>query len=94
MEEITSHGFDEHIRKSLLNSGHGFDTDKLNHARSIFDHALVASQHTTLKKGHFDDALRRMEEHPDWKRLTEHQQEAFVSTLKKNLKIADSEPTD
>jgi len=89
MEEITSHGFDEHVRKSLLNSGHDFNTEKLDRVRSIFDHALVASKHTTLKKGHFDDTLRHMEEHPEWKRLTENQREAFVSTIKKNLNITD-----
>ena len=89
MEEITSHGFDEHVRKSLLHGGHDFTTEKLDRVRSIFDHALVASKHTTLKKEHFDDTLRHMEEHPEWKRLTENQREAFVSTMRNNLKIKE-----
>ncbi len=91
MEKITSHGFDDHIRSSLLHSGREFDIDKLNHARNIFDSALVKSGHTELKKGHFDEALRHMEEHPDWHRLTPKQQETFVSTMRSALNIPNSE---
>lgn len=89
MEEITSHGFNEHIREHLLNSGHGFDTEKLNHLQNAFNHALVTSKQTVLKKEHFDDAIRRMEEHDDWKRLTPGQQETAISAFKKVLKIND-----
>jgi len=92
MEEITSHGFDSHIRSSLLHSGHEFNTEKLDRVRNAFNHALVESKHTTLKKEHFDDALERMESHPDWNRLTEGQRNAVVSTFKKHLRIED-EPT-
>lgn len=94
MSVITSHGFDKHIRKSLLNSGHNFTTEKLNHARNIFDHALVDSNHTVLKREHFDDALRRMEGHAEWKRLTEGQRDAFVSTMRSHLKIKEPPAAD
>lgn len=90
MEKITSHGFDEHIRASLLHSGHNFDTEKLNRVRNIFDHALVTSERHELKREHFDEALRNMEEHPEWEHLTEGQREAVVKTFKKHLNIADS----
>jgi hypothetical protein len=93
MQEITPHGFDQHIRKSLLLSGHEFTHEKLNRVRNIFDHALVATKHTTLRKAHFDDALRHMEEHHDWKHLSEKQKGAVVSAFKNQLNIEDG-PTE
>lgn len=85
MEHISPRGFQEHIRHSLINSGHGFDTVKANHAENAYNSYLVSSGHKELKKEHLDDALGHIQEHPDFKKLTSHQQEVFVSTLRKTL---------
>jgi len=92
MEQITPHGFADHIRTSLLRSGHGFDTEKANHAENAYNSYLVSSGHKELKRDHFDDALEHIQGHPDFKKLSPHQQEAFVSTLKKTLGVTE-EPT-
>ena len=94
MEEISARGFDDHIRGTLLNSGHGFDTEKLNHVKNAFNDALVTSKQTVLKKAHFEDALKHMEQHDDWKHLMPGQQEAVISTFKKAFKIQDAEKAD
>jgi hypothetical protein len=94
MEEISSHGFSEYIRRNLLGSGHNFDTEKLNHLQNAFNHALVSSKQTVLKKEHFADALESMQQHDDWKRLMPGQQEAAVAAFKKALKIKDPAKED
>lgn len=91
MEEISSHGFAEHIRGPLLNSGRDFDTEKLDHLQNAFNHALVTSKQTKLKRAHFEDAMESMQQHSDWKRLMPKQQEAAISAFKKALKIKDAE---
>lgn len=92
MKEITSHGFDEHIRGSLRY--HDFDTHQLDRVRNLYNHALVQSGSKTLKAEHFDEALEYMESHPDWSHLSPRQREAVVGTFKKHLGIVDPKKED
>ncbi|MEK7114004.1 MAG: hypothetical protein AAB850_00435 [Patescibacteria group bacterium] len=93
MEKITPHGFTEHVRP-LLFSGHGFDTEKANHAENAYNSYLVSSGHKELKKEHFSDALEHIQGHPDFKKLSPHQQESFVSTLRKTLGVKEEVTTE
>ena len=89
MKQITPHGFADHIRTSLLHSDHGFDTEKANHAENAYNSYLVSSGHKELKREHLDDALEHIQGHSDFKKLSSHQQEAFVSTLRKTLGVKE-----
>lgn len=89
MEKITPRGFTEHVRPSLFNSGRGFDAERATHAENAYNSYLVSSGHTELKREHFNDAVEHIQGHPDFKKLSPHQQEAFVSTLRKTLEVKE-----
>ncbi|TSC64935.1 MAG: hypothetical protein G01um101491_96 [Parcubacteria group bacterium Gr01-1014_91] len=88
MEKITPRGFAEHVRSSLV-SGHNFDTDGANHAQNAYNSYLVESGHSELKREHLPDALTHIQAHPDFKKLSSRQQEAFLSTLHKTLDVTN-----
>lgn len=94
MDHISPRGFQEHVRSSLLHSGKSFDTDKLNHAENAFNSYLVSSGRKELKREHLSEAIDHITEHPDFKKLSPHQQEAFVSSLHKNLGVTEEATTE
>lgn len=93
MERITPHGFENDVRSSLRNV-HGFDTHQLDKVRGMYDRALVELKQHDLRREHFDEALKHMEEHPDWKSLSEKKQEAVKAVFKHHLDIKDAPPSE
>ena len=89
MHEITAHGFDHGVRDTLRYS-HKFEPHKMDLVRGLYDHALGEIDRPTLSAKHFGEALKAMEEHPDWKKLSEGNRGAVVSTLKQHLGIVDN----
>lgn len=94
MEHITPRGFQEHVRPSLFNSGHGFDTEKANHAENAYNSYLVSSGRKELKREHLTEALEHIKEHHDFKKLSPHQQETFISALHKHLGVTEEATTE
>lgn len=88
MERITPHGFEHEVRSSLR-TAHDFDTHQLDTVRGLYDRALVEMKQHELRREHFDEALKHMEEHPDWKGLSEKKREAVKSVFRKHLGIKE-----
>lgn len=89
MSEITPYGF-EHDVHDTLRYQHKFEPHELKHASTLFNKTLEEmGGPDALHARHFDDAMKEMEKHDEWKRLPQHKQEALTSVLRSHLKIPD-----
>jgi HD superfamily phosphohydrolase YqeK len=89
MSEITSHGFENKVR-SQLRFGHNFEHKDLERVSGIFHDTLKKLGTDSLRQSHFEEALKEMHEHAEWKQLSSHHQESVTSALKNHLGIQDS----
>lgn len=89
MSDITPHKFEHQVREKL-HLTHHFEHKDIERASTIFNDTLTALKTPkALRASHYDDAVREMKKHEEWKRLPEHQRTALTDTLKQHLKIED-----